>query len=278
MENLSGLEIGLSFILTWVVGLLTPLIIRFVLLRRPLGKKMAFAVSFVLYVINLAIFIALGSQSKTHAVLFVIAWIAYAILIKQKKETAQKSRVSSRNEYDEWKAKKVSAEQTGLNPPVEAEKQETENINITSLDGRLTGWKRLWILSSAIWLIILFANAFSEREFPMPEFTPHKDEFYKKMSQESRSLIAGKFNTNAQETFKVKLTTGHVFSININPNDPRNEALIVHMIKEYWSIVEAYTWELRAIYIVKFILTWALPCLFVYVLGMGFRWVYAGFK
>jgi hypothetical protein len=69
-----------STIMTWGIGLAPPLLTRFVFLRRPMPKVAAilFVVAFLL--INLMIFIALGSRSKTHAGLVLVAFASYYIL------------------------------------------------------------------------------------------------------------------------------------------------------------------------------------------------------
>ncbi len=53
------------------------------LLRRPIVSKWsARAIVFTLLVINIGIFTALGSQSKTHAALFFVMLVSYYILRK----------------------------------------------------------------------------------------------------------------------------------------------------------------------------------------------------
>lgn len=71
---------AISFLLTWIIGLTPPCLIRFVFLRRPLSKIAAVVTSGLFVVINLFIFILLGSQSKTHAALIFVAWVSYGIL------------------------------------------------------------------------------------------------------------------------------------------------------------------------------------------------------
>lgn len=69
-----------SIILTWGIGLAPPLLIRYAILRRPLSKTVAIVIVVVFWFINISIFIALGSQSKTHAALFFVALVSYYIL------------------------------------------------------------------------------------------------------------------------------------------------------------------------------------------------------
>ena len=69
-----------SAIMTWGIGLAPPLLTRFIFLRRPMSKVAAivFVVAFLL--INLMSFMALGSRSKTHAALLLVALVSYYIL------------------------------------------------------------------------------------------------------------------------------------------------------------------------------------------------------
>lgn len=72
-----------SFLVTWSIGLAPPLVVRFILLRRPIVSKWrARVLVFGLLVTNLVIFMALGSQSKTHAALFFVMLVSYYILRK----------------------------------------------------------------------------------------------------------------------------------------------------------------------------------------------------
>ena len=72
----------LSFIITWVIGLVPPLLIRYVIIRKPITKTPAVIVAGIFLIINLSIFIALGS--KAHVVLILIAYVSYRILRKVK--------------------------------------------------------------------------------------------------------------------------------------------------------------------------------------------------
>ena len=75
----------ISFILTWVIGLSVPVLIRYVFLRRPINKFPAIVIVVILYFIQLFIYIVLSSKSNTHLVLFFIAYVSYYILRKRNK-------------------------------------------------------------------------------------------------------------------------------------------------------------------------------------------------
>jgi hypothetical protein len=70
----------LSLVLTWGIGLAPPLLIRFVILRRPPGNPAAVGLAGSFYLFNVFLFMALGSQSRTHTGLVLVALASYAIL------------------------------------------------------------------------------------------------------------------------------------------------------------------------------------------------------
>lgn len=74
------IDLIVSFLFTWSVGLGLPATVRFFLYRRPLLPAEALSWTVALGLVEATLFIALGSQNKTHAVLFLIGWVAYKIL------------------------------------------------------------------------------------------------------------------------------------------------------------------------------------------------------
>lgn len=74
------LTLILSAILTWGIGLVPPLLVRFAFMRKPMPKAGAIAFVVVFWFINIVIFTALGSQSKTHSALLFVAIASYYIL------------------------------------------------------------------------------------------------------------------------------------------------------------------------------------------------------
>ncbi|MFY2507826.1 hypothetical protein ACN3E9_05970 [Vibrio pectenicida] len=87
MNEYDATTIALSFVITWSIGLLPPVLIRYAIMRRPLSKWVAIVVCAVFWFINIIIFTALGSQSKTQAALYLIAFVSYWILRKESKST-----------------------------------------------------------------------------------------------------------------------------------------------------------------------------------------------
>jgi len=86
-----GLTLIVSVLLTWGLGLLFPILVRFALVRKPLSKKVAILLVCIFWVLNLIFFIAIGSQSKTHMALFLVAIASYYILRAGHKKSQYKS-------------------------------------------------------------------------------------------------------------------------------------------------------------------------------------------
>lgn len=70
----------LSAVLTWGIGLAPPLLLRFAFMRKPMPKVGAIAFVAGFWLVNIVIFTALGSESKTHSALFFVAIASYYIL------------------------------------------------------------------------------------------------------------------------------------------------------------------------------------------------------
>lgn len=74
-------EFLIQFILTWIIGLLPPVFIRSLLYRKPMNKWVALLIVVFHYIFNIIFFVEfLGSQSKKHFALFLIAVVSYWIL------------------------------------------------------------------------------------------------------------------------------------------------------------------------------------------------------
>ena len=71
----------LSLVITWVIGLTPPALIRFLLWRKPIKKWPAIGIVTGFWLLNFVIFVGLmGSQSKSHFALLLIAYVSYRIL------------------------------------------------------------------------------------------------------------------------------------------------------------------------------------------------------
>jgi Ca2+/Na+ antiporter len=107
MEELTLVDIILSFIFTWTVGLIPPVLIRFVIMKRPIRKWAAISISAFFWFANLVLFIALGSQSKTHAVLLLIVFISYGILTHRKKTQEEKEQEKHEKQLEQTRKEKA---------------------------------------------------------------------------------------------------------------------------------------------------------------------------
>ena len=78
-----------SFVLTWIIGLTPPLVIRYVLLKKPIEKGPAIGICAFFWFVNIILFSALGSKSKTHTALTLVAFVSYKLLRKKGKAKEQ---------------------------------------------------------------------------------------------------------------------------------------------------------------------------------------------
>ncbi len=106
-----------SAILTWGIGLAPPILIRFAFMKHPVSKPVALILVIFFWVFNFVLFTALGSESKTHGGLLLVAWASYAILRKgpAKYEEKQKRQRDEENrraeEQKEEKRKRKRSEE-----------------------------------------------------------------------------------------------------------------------------------------------------------------------
>lgn len=96
--GLLSMFLAFSFALTWGIGLTPPLLIRYAFYRRPLNKWPAIGYCALLFCVNIVIFTALGSESKTHSALVIIAFVSYYIL--KNGQRAHPFQTNSVNESD----------------------------------------------------------------------------------------------------------------------------------------------------------------------------------
>lgn len=109
------LVLAFSFILTWGIGLSIPLVLRFLILKRPIGKVPAIIISVVVLIINLIIFTILResqgdpNDTRPHAVQALIAIVSYSILRKSKGiKNTQEAEIPQPEKNPKTKAKLVS--------------------------------------------------------------------------------------------------------------------------------------------------------------------------
>ena len=83
MHELDALKIVVSFVITGSVGLIPPIIMRFMILNRPIGKLSAVGTCIVFWIIiSFILSAAMGSKSITDVALTLITFVSYRILRK----------------------------------------------------------------------------------------------------------------------------------------------------------------------------------------------------
>ena len=170
---------------------------------------------------------------------------------------------------------------------------------------KLGDWHRLWIFLSVIYLLVVILIGYSE--FPRPENISHKEEFYQKLSPESREMIHGRDTTKggweivkeggvttdnlksskpkitAEEflrskeifpTIEVEMPNGHIMKLRGGPSDEQMN----QVAKEYADVLNQSVSGKRVPFVINAFLIWIIPCLWFYALGWAIKWIYRGFK
>lgn len=75
----------LSFVATWGIGLAPPILVRYVIIRRPIGKAWAIGIVGCFWVFNILLFSLLSGRSSGHGSLALVAIVSYAILRRSDK-------------------------------------------------------------------------------------------------------------------------------------------------------------------------------------------------
>lgn len=68
-----------SFFITWTVGLIPPLTIRYLAYNRPLSRNHSIFLCTLFWIVNISFFTLMGSTNKSHTVLLLIAFVSHAI-------------------------------------------------------------------------------------------------------------------------------------------------------------------------------------------------------
>lgn len=103
------------FLMTWSVGLAPPLLIRFVLIRRPISDGWALGVAALFWILDFAVFAALDSQRETNGALILVAIVSYLILTAGKKDYVPAVSRSHSREPTVGSSDIVAASQTASN-------------------------------------------------------------------------------------------------------------------------------------------------------------------
>lgn len=105
----SPTDLLFAFLFTWVVGLIVPLIFRYIVLRRPLSKSISLLIVIFVFIGQLIISLVLSSQNKAHFALLLVAWAGYSILhsgyVADKKEKKKVVKREINPKFIEFKEK-----------------------------------------------------------------------------------------------------------------------------------------------------------------------------
>jgi len=87
--EMTWLDFLLGALITWSVGLFPPFVIRAVITRTPIKRNFALVIVALQWFANLLFFEAIGSQSKNHTALILVAFVSYQILNRGTQKTRQ---------------------------------------------------------------------------------------------------------------------------------------------------------------------------------------------
>lgn len=83
MSEFSAESIAVGFLITWGIGLVPPFVVRYLIARKPLGKWPAISVCVGFWFFNFFLFTILGSTSKSHSALILVAAVSYWLLTRR---------------------------------------------------------------------------------------------------------------------------------------------------------------------------------------------------
>lgn len=82
MDNFTPANIAVGFVVTWGIGLMPPLLIRYAFLKRPMGKWPAIWVCGGFWFFSFLLYSAVSGSAKGHNALILVAMVSYWILRK----------------------------------------------------------------------------------------------------------------------------------------------------------------------------------------------------
>jgi len=131
---------------------------------------------------------------------------------------------------------------------------------------RHNGWKRLWVLLSGSYLLVVVIVAVSS--FPSPSDVP-STEILRQLSDQSLQLMANgkkKWNTTVED------------GINIPVPLELDQATTLTFKADYKNAVGAAAQKNRLWHILMALLWWLVPSMLLYAFGSGIAWVRRGFS
>ena len=151
----------------------------------------------------------------------------------------------------------------------------------------MNGWKRLWVLVSGIYLVVVVV--FVAMSFPNPESVHHSQALYDQLAPElSQKILGNKNSENFQEEKRAYLEEARRRDLITEVEMPNKHIMVFlkevpkqemeAVAKQYWSIVKKSATKEQVRCIGFAVLCWVLPVLALYCFGWSVGWVYRGFK
>jgi len=135
----SYINILISLILPWVIGLTPPFLIRYKILKHPMKQSKAIQTIIIQWILNFIFFMGLGASSSISGFLLLVAWPSYAILRKgyrqydekqndgkTDQEKINKERENHSQEKKKWDEERERWEKESKNANEEAKKAREE--------------------------------------------------------------------------------------------------------------------------------------------------------
>ncbi len=125
MQYLDVIKIVVIFGITWCVGLIPPILVRYLILSRPVGKRFAIGLCIVFWLIAAPLLSeALGNRIHTGIALTLISFVSYWIL-HQGKPAADESKKRVKTEQKVKRDHRITAKPVPERKPATAQPQET---------------------------------------------------------------------------------------------------------------------------------------------------------
>lgn len=145
MQEIDVGSLIFGIVLTWTVGLIPPIVIRFAILKRPMGKGSAIGTVLAFWLFNLMFFIALGSKSRSHIALVLVALVSMWILRRPMNEREAKiSAAKARESSSDGSTELMTFASIGNLKAMEAQLNSGTGVN--AADSR--GWTALMYAAS----------------------------------------------------------------------------------------------------------------------------------
>lgn len=148
--NYDFTTILISFLITWTLILVPPLLLRF-LAKKSFTKLFSVTVSTALFFANIVLFTAMGSQSKTHFATIIGAFFCYKILTLRFKKAVD----------------------------IKLEAQpEIETIKVPKKRKHFSKNKKIWIVSSIVWVAWVSFRTFDSFELIGFDLNQWNDDYF----------------------------------------------------------------------------------------------------